>query len=146
MSDSAPPPASEQPPRPTHAAAPPETAGASAASTPVPPAPGAAVHSGAPRSRGSYPLSIASLVAGILGIVLAIISFRTMFIPIIDGVLALLLPAAAVVLGFRGRTREGRPAKGLWLTGLILGFTGIAIAALLIVILVIVLMSLSDLP
>ena len=44
----------------------------------------------------------------------------------------LIIPAAAVVLGFIGKKREPA-AKGMWLTGIILGFVGIAIAVLSIV-------------
>ena len=51
-----------------------------------------------------------------------------MFIPFIGGVLQLFIPAAAVVLGFLGKAKEPFAPKGLWLTGVILGFVGIGIA------------------
>jgi hypothetical protein len=71
-------------------------------------------------------LSIISLVAGIIGIV----GFAIVFIPFIGGVLQLFIPAAAVVLGFLGKAKEPFAPKGLWLTGVILGFVGIGIALL----------------
>jgi len=54
------------------------------------------------------------------------------FIPIVGGIMQLLIPAGAVVLGFIGRKKEPA-AKGMWLTGIILGFVGIAIALLSII-------------
>jgi multisubunit Na+/H+ antiporter MnhB subunit len=54
------------------------------------------------------------------------------FIPIVGGIMQLLIPAAAVVLGFLGRKKEPA-AKGMWLTGMILGFVGIAIGLLSII-------------
>jgi multisubunit Na+/H+ antiporter MnhB subunit len=53
-------------------------------------------------------------------------------IPFIGGILQLIVPAAAVVLGFIGRRKEPA-AKGMWLTGIILGFVGIVIAIISIV-------------
>lgn len=87
-----------------------------------------------PGQPGQYPgppakqpvLSIISMVAGILGIV----GFPVVFwIPVIGGVLGLFIPAAAVVLGFLGKSREPR-AKGFWLTGIITGFVGLLLAVL----------------
>jgi hypothetical protein len=82
----------------------------------------------APAATGgkSPVLSIISLVAGIIGIV----GFAIVFIPFIGGVLQLFIPAAAVVLGFLGKAKEPFAPKGLWLTGVILGFVGIGIALL----------------
>ena len=54
------------------------------------------------------------------------------FIPIVGGIMQLIIPAAAVVLGFIGKRKEPA-AKGMWLTGIILGFVGIAIALLSLV-------------
>ncbi|WP_173923601.1 hypothetical protein [Agromyces sp. Marseille-P2726] len=68
------------------------------------------------------------MIAGIVGLV----GFFVVFIPIVGGVMQLIIPAAAVVLGFIGRKREPA-AKGMWLTGIILGFVGLAIAVLSII-------------
>jgi hypothetical protein len=70
-------------------------------------------------------LSLISLIAGIIGVVGSPIAI----IPFVGGVLQLFVPAAAVVLGFLGRTKEPA-ARGMWMTGLILGFVGIGIALL----------------
>jgi hypothetical protein len=69
-------------------------------------------------------LSIISLVLGIIGVV----GFFVVFIPIAGSIMQLIIPAAAVVLGFLGKAREPWAPKGLWLTGIILGFVGLAIA------------------
>jgi len=71
-------------------------------------------------------LSIISMIAGIVGLVGA----GVVFIPFVGGILQLFIPGAAVVLGFLGRSREGAPARGFWLTGLITGFIGLAFAIL----------------
>jgi hypothetical protein len=73
-------------------------------------------------------LSLISLIAGIVGLV----GFFVVFIPIVGGIMQLIIPAAAVVLGFLGRRKEPA-AKGMWLTGIILGFAGLAIAVLSII-------------
>ncbi|WP_353826769.1 hypothetical protein [Agromyces sp. SYSU T0242] len=70
-------------------------------------------------------LSLISLIAGVIGVVGSPIAI----IPVAGGILQLLVPAAAVVLGFLGRSREPA-ARGMWLTGIILGFVGIGIALL----------------
>jgi hypothetical protein len=70
-------------------------------------------------------LSILSMVAGLVGLLATPIGF----LPIIGGIIALILPAAAVVLGFIGRTREPN-ARGFWLTGIITGLVGLALAVL----------------
>ncbi|MDI2098624.1 DUF4190 domain-containing protein [Ruicaihuangia caeni] len=75
-------------------------------------------------------LSIISLIAGIVGV---IGSLAVVWIPIIGGILQLFIPAAAVVLGFLGKKREPWASKGLWLTGIILGFAGIAIGLISII-------------
>lgn len=67
-------------------------------------------------------LSIISLISGILGFLGAGIAF----LPIV-GIIAWFLPIAAIVLGFLGKKKEPATAKGLWLTGIILGFLGLAI-------------------
>ena len=72
--------------------------------------------------------SLISLIAGIVGV----IGFFVVFIPIVGGIMQLIIPAAAVVLGFIGKRKEPA-AKGMWLTGIILGFVGIAIALLSLV-------------
>jgi hypothetical protein len=88
--------------------------------------PAAAAAPAASTGGKSPVLSIISLVAGIIGIV----GFAIVFIPFIGGVLQLFIPAAAVVLGFLGKAKEPFAPKGLWLTGVILGFVGIGIALL----------------
>ncbi len=65
--------------------------------------------------------SLISLIAGIVGVV----GFFVVFIPFVGGIMQLIIPAAAVVLGFIGKRKEPA-AKGMWLTGIILGFVGIA--------------------
>jgi hypothetical protein len=74
-------------------------------------------------------LSLISLIAGIVGVVGA---FVVVWIPFVGGIMQLLIPAAAVVLGFLGMKKEPT-AKGMWLTGMILGFVGIAIGLLSII-------------
>jgi hypothetical protein len=87
-------------------------------------------------------LSIISMVAGILGIV----GFPVVaFIPIVGGGLGMFIPAAAVVLGFHGKSKEPR-AKGFWLTGIITGFVGLALAILDIILWSIVLANLPNFP
>ena len=58
--------------------------------------------------------------------------FAVVWIPIVGGIMQLLIPAGAVVLGFIGRRKEPQ-AKAMWLTGIILGFVGIAMALLSII-------------
>ena len=88
---------------------------------------GADSYTSAPTTKQPI-LSILSLVSGILGLIGAPI----VFIPFVGGILGLFFPVGAVVLGFLGKSRERR-AKGLWLTGIITGFAGIAIALLSLV-------------
>jgi hypothetical protein len=70
-------------------------------------------------------LSIISMIAGIVGL-LANFAFGA----------GIILSVGAVVLGFLGKGREPQ-AKGFWLTGLITGFAGIAIAVIVWVVLII---------
>lgn len=91
---------------------------------PTPPPPGY----GAPAAKQPV-LSIISLVAGVIGI----IGSPVVFIPIVGGIMGLFVPAAAVVLGFLGRSKEPR-ARGFWLTGLIAGFVGVGLALASIII------------
>jgi hypothetical protein len=80
-------------------------------------------------SKPSPVLSILSLIAGIVGV----LGFWAVFwIPIVGGILQLFIPAAAVVLGFLGKKKEPA-AKGMWLTGIILGFIGVAFGLLAII-------------
>jgi hypothetical protein len=83
---------------------------------------------GAPPVAKTPVLSILSLITGILGIL-------TSFFYI-----GFLLGAAGVVLGFIARRKE--PAsKGLWLTGIITGFVGVAGTILFIIVIVIIVAS-----
>lgn len=75
-------------------------------------------------------LSIISLIAGIVGI----LGIWVVFVPVLGSILGLPIPLAAVILGFLGRKKEPQAAKGLWLTGIILGFIGLAAALLALVI------------
>ena len=68
-------------------------------------------------------LSILSLIFGILGVLGSLFLFGTGFLP----------GLAAVILGFLGRRREPQASKGLWLTGIILGFVAIAVAIIVII-------------
>jgi hypothetical protein len=99
---------------------------------PPPPAYGApGVNPYAPAAPTAKPaiLSILSLVAGIIGI----IGLPVAFVPFVGGIMALFLPAGAIVLGFLGKSKEPQ-ARGFWLTGIITGFVGVAIALLSIII------------
>ncbi|PZQ90857.1 MAG: hypothetical protein DI534_04765 [Leifsonia xyli] len=105
-----------------------------APAAPVPPAanpyaaPVAPAAAGVPAASGGKApvLSIISLVAGII----SILGIWIVFLPFIGGVLGLFIPAAAVVLGFLGKAKEPFAAKGLWMTGLILGFVALGAALL----------------
>jgi hypothetical protein len=76
-------------------------------------------------------LSIISMVAGILGLVVSWTGW--------GGIFAI----AAVVLGFIGRSKEPQ-AKGFWLTGIILGFVAIGIALLVIIFAIIAIIAYSS--
>ncbi|MCU1638091.1 MAG: hypothetical protein JWL94_738 [Microbacteriaceae bacterium] len=73
-----------------------------------------------------------SLIGTIVGVV-GLLGFWVVFLPIIGSIFGLFLPVAAVVLGFLGKKKEGLQAKPLWLTALITGFVGIAIAIIALV-------------
>jgi len=118
MTDQTPPPPPSEPPYSGAAASNPYAAPANPYASPTNP------YAGSGPTAKTPLLSIFSLVAGILGV----IGFAIVFIPIVGSILGLFFPAAAVVLGFLGKRREPQASKGLWLTGLILGFVGIAIA------------------
>ncbi len=90
---------------------------------PPPAAPEPTPYAAAPVAKPAPILSIISLVAGIVSFLGGLI----VFIPIVGSILHLFLPAAAIVLGFLGKKKEPA-AKGMWLTGIILGFIGIAVA------------------
>jgi hypothetical protein len=70
-------------------------------------------------------LSILSLIAGIIGA----LGLWVGFIPFVGFFLGIWFPGAALVLGLFGRKKETQ-SKGLWLTGIILGSIGLAVAAL----------------
>src|SRR5690606_25716705 len=104
-----------------------------------------------PTSGGSYPpytgaapagqkapvLSIISLIAGIVGL----LGFWVVFIPVAGGIMQLFIPAAAVVLGFLGKKKEPQAAKGLWLTGIVTGFIGLAIGLISIILWIVLIAS-----
>jgi hypothetical protein len=120
MSDQTPPPVPPQEPPYAAQPAPQPASGAT---------PQYAPYTGAPATGTKSPvLSIISLVAGIVGVV----GFFVVFIPIVGGVMQLLIPGAAVVLGFLGKKKEPA-AKGMWLTGIVLGFVGVGIGLLSII-------------
>lgn len=87
---------------------------------------GAPVYTGAPAGTGAKApvLSIISLVAGIIGV----LGGAIVFIPFVGSVLQLFFPIAAIVLGFLGKAKEPGASKGLWVTGIILGFVGLLIS------------------
>ncbi|POH68553.1 hypothetical protein C3B60_05000 [Cryobacterium zongtaii] len=80
---------------------------------------------GMPSATKQPILSILSMIAGVIGI----LGSPVAFFPIFGGILAIILPAAGVVLGFIARNKEPN-GKGFWLTGIITGFMGIALALL----------------
>jgi hypothetical protein len=117
MSDTTPPAQPEPTPPNTGYTAPP-------AANPYAPAGNAYAAAGAPAKAPV--LSIISLIAGIVGLLGAWIAF----IPIVGSILSLFIPAAAVILGVLGKKKEPQAAKGLWLTGIILGIVSLAIAVI----------------
>lgn len=83
----------------------------------------------APVPTAAKTLSLIGMIAGIVGL----LGFAIVFIPIVGSILGLFVPAAAVVLGFMGRSREGAPAKTFWITALVTGFIGLGIALIALV-------------
>ena len=82
-------------------------------------------YGGSPQPVNQTPvLSILSLIGGILGILTSLFW------------IGLLFGAAGAVLGFIARRREPQ-AKGLWLTGLILGIVGFVISLIVIVLVIV---------
>jgi hypothetical protein len=71
-------------------------------------------------------LSIISLITGILSVVSSFFYVGFLF------------GLAGVILGFLGRRKEPA-AKGLWLTGIITGFVGIAVTVIWTIFIIIVL-------
>ena len=96
--------------------------------TPPPSTPNSAdAYAAGPRPTNQTPiLSILSLIGGILGILTSLFW------------IGLLFGAAGAVLGFIARRREPQ-AKGLWLTGLILGIVGFVISLIVIVLVIVAL-------
>ena len=79
-----------------------------------------------PTAKPAPTLSIISMIAGILGLLGG-------FFYGLGGLFSI----AAVVLGFIGKKKEPE-AKGFWLTGIITGFVGIALSAIVIVFVIII--------
>ncbi len=88
---------------------------------------------GGPPVTKSPVLSILSLVGGIVGVLFSLLFFG----------LGIIFSIAAIVLGFLGRRREPG-AKGLWLTGLILGFAGIGVAVIVWIFLALLAVAVSS--
>lgn len=115
----------------------PATATESAAVTPPPTTMPPAYTPAADGSSKTPILSILSIVASGLGI----LGFAIVFIPIVGGILGLFLPAAGVILGFIGRSKEPFAPRGLWMAGIIVGFVGVGIALLSLVIWIVIFAS-----
>jgi hypothetical protein len=129
----APPPPLAPPPPPAAYGAPAADAapGYGAPSQPAYGAPAQPAYGGAstvPAAKPTPVFSLISLIAGIIGV----IGSGVVLLPFVGGILQLFIPAAAVVLGYIGRKREPN-AKGMWLTGIILGFIGVGIAIISLV-------------
>jgi hypothetical protein len=77
----------------------------------------------------SKTLSLIGMIAGIVGL----LGSAVVIFPIIGSVLQLFIPGAALVLGILGRKREGLGARGFWLTAIITGIIGLAIAIVALV-------------
>ena len=114
------------PPEPSAAPVPPAPPAASV--PPAAPAAPAATPYVAPAAGPSKTLSLVGMILGIVGVVIALFLFGS----------GILFSIAAVVLGFLGRSREGQPARGFWLTALITGFVGIAIAIIVWIVLIVI--------
>jgi hypothetical protein len=126
-----PPPPPAAPSEPTAPAAP--SYGAPQPAAPPPPAaPGytAPAYAAAPASATPI-LSILSLIGGVLGILSSWAFF------------GLLFSIAAIVLGFIGKNKEPA-AKGMWLTGIILGFVGIAIGLIVVIFTIVAFIALAS--
>jgi len=95
--------------------------------TPPPPAPEPTPYASAP-AKPAPVLSIISLIAGVV----SFLGGAIVFIPFVGSILHLFLPLAAVILGFMGKKKEPT-AKGMWMTGIILGFIGLAVAVISLV-------------
>ena len=96
------------------------------AAAPEPTPYSAAPAGGAPKKAPV--LSIIALIAGILGLLGSWIGLLSLF-----GLIGVILPIAAIILGFLGKSKEPQASKGLWLTGIITGFIGLAITLLLVI-------------
>jgi hypothetical protein len=77
------------------------------------------------------------MIAGIVGLLGAGI----VAIPIVGSILGLFIPGAALVLGILGRKREGLPARGFWLTAIITGIIGLAIAVIALILWIIAIVA-----
>ncbi|MBF0673246.1 MULTISPECIES: DUF4190 domain-containing protein [unclassified Salinibacterium] len=97
------------------------------AAAPEPTPYSAAPAGGAPKKAPV--LSIIALIAGILGLLGSWIGLFSLF-----GLIGVILPIAAIILGFLGKSKEPQASKGLWLTGIITGFVGLAITVLLVIV------------
>ncbi|QEE60654.1 DUF4190 domain-containing protein [Salinibacterium sp. dk2585] len=96
------------------------------AAAPEPTPYSAAPAGGAPKKAPV--LSIIALIAGILGLLGSWIGIFSIL-----GLIGVILPIAAIILGFLGKSKEPQASKGLWLTGIITGFIGLAITVLLVI-------------
>ncbi len=117
---------------PENGAVPPVPPPASPVTPPPPPAaPGYVASAYAPSGvvAPKKTLSLIGMIAGIVGL----LGFWITFIPIVGSIFGLFLPAAALVLGILGRKREGVPAKAFWLTAIITGIAGLAIAVIALI-------------
>lgn len=110
-----------------------------------PPAPEPTPYSAAPGGQpGAAPakkapvLSIVSLITGILGVLGSAIGFLSLF-----GLVGVILPIAAIITGFLGKSKEAH-AKGMWLTGLITGFVGLALTLLFVLLSTLFFASLAE--
>ena len=84
---------------------------------------------GNPVAAPKKTLSLIGMIAGIVGLV----GFAIVFLPIVGSILQLFIPGAALVLGILGRKREGAPARGFWITAIITGIVGLAIAIIALI-------------
>ena len=108
--------------------APPAYAAPTAPPAYAPPAYAAPAY-GNPVAAPKKTLSLIGMIAGIVGLV----GFAIVFLPIVGSILQLFIPGAALVLGILGRKREGAPARGFWITAIITGIVGLAIAIIALI-------------